>query len=128
MDAFEIGFAFANERSAGEFDEQRSTFFRSNERYDHYLEIREGLDLVGVNFQEYMISVGDSKYNPWYSNQYVFWAFSVALLSWPIRILLEYNTAYVNYQVCIDECTDTAILTVFIPLDRETFWSQLWNK
>lgn len=97
--AFLTGFAFANERSAAEFDEQRSTFFRANERYDHYLEIREGLDLVGVNFQEYMIAVGDSHHNPWYNNQLAFWLFSVALLSWPMRVLLEYNTAYVNFQV-----------------------------
>ncbi|KAI2806178.1 hypothetical protein BLOT_005189 [Blomia tropicalis] len=96
---FSKGFAFANERSAAEFDEQRSTFFRLNERYDHYLEIREGLDLVGVNFQEYMIAVGDRQYSPWYNNQTIFWLFSIAMLSWPIRILLEYNTANVNYQV-----------------------------
>ena len=105
------GFAFANERSAAEFDEQRSTFFRANERYDHYLEIREGLDLVGVNWQEVMIATGgkgggsdgdstsSSSVNPWYNNQLTYWLFSVVLLSWPLRVLLEYNTAYVHYQV-----------------------------
>lgn len=111
---FNIGFAFANERSAAEFDEQRSTFFRLNERYDHYLEIREGLDLVGVNFQEYMIAVGDRQYSPWYNNQTIFWLFSIAMLSWPIRILLEYNTANVNYQV-----NDKLILPYFRTLDHK---------
>ncbi|CAG2108830.1 unnamed protein product, partial [Medioppia subpectinata] len=50
-----IGFAFANIESANEFEEQRSNFFEDNERYDDYLEMREGLDLVGANFQEYMV-------------------------------------------------------------------------
>lgn len=95
-----LGFAFANERSAGEFDEQRSGFFRANERFDHYLEIREGLDLVGVNWQEVMIATGSgNSVNPWYNNQLTYWLFSAVLLSWPLRILLEYNTAYVHYQV-----------------------------
>ncbi|KAH9400962.1 hypothetical protein TYRP_002544 [Tyrophagus putrescentiae] len=85
--------------------------FRANERYDHYLEIREGLDLVGVNWQEVMIATGgkgggsdgdstsSSSVNPWYNNQLTYWLFSVVLLSWPLRVLLEYNTAYVHYQI-----------------------------
>ncbi|CAG2112827.1 unnamed protein product, partial [Medioppia subpectinata] len=44
---FSKGFAFANIESANEFEEQRSNFFEDNERYDDYLEMREGLDLVG---------------------------------------------------------------------------------
>ncbi|CAG2160534.1 unnamed protein product [Oppiella nova] len=52
---FSKGFAFANIESANEFEEQRSNFFEDNERYDDYLEMREGLDLVGANFQEYMV-------------------------------------------------------------------------
>lgn len=144
------GFAFANERSAAEFDEQRSTFFRANERYDHYLEIREGLDLVGVNWQEVMIATGgkgggcdgdstsSSSVNPWYNNQLTYWLFSVVLLSWPLRVLLEYNTAYVHYQVggnrgeregCFDSelsVSKLLILPFFAVLaDCQTVWRQL---
>lgn len=29
----------------------------------------------------------------------IFWIFSLALLSWPLRVLIQYKTAYVHYQV-----------------------------
>jgi hypothetical protein len=94
-----IGFAFANIEAANEFEEQRSNFFRDNERFDDYLEMREGLDLVGSNFQEYMISHADRDNLPWYRSHLAFWLFSLLLLSWPFRVIIEYKTSYVHYQV-----------------------------
>ncbi|XP_064489757.1 transmembrane protein 151B-like [Ornithodoros turicata] len=94
---FSKGFAFANLEAAQEFEEQRARFFRENERLDDYMEMREGLDLVGANFQEYMVAFADRL--PWYVSHPVFWLFSALLLSWPLRILVEFKTAYVHYQV-----------------------------
>lgn len=96
---FTKGFAFANLEAANEFDEQRRRFFQENERIDDYMEMREGLDLVGVNFQEYMVAFADPEKLPWYVSHLVFWFFSLILLSWPLRILIEFKTAYVHYQV-----------------------------
>ena len=73
--------------------------FQENERRDDYMEMREGLDLTNVNFREYVIAHGDTKEPPWYTRPVVFWIASVLLLSWPLRLIIEYNTAYVHYQV-----------------------------
>ncbi|RWS26499.1 transmembrane protein 151B-like protein, partial [Leptotrombidium deliense] len=64
---FSKGFAFANLEAANEFEEQRARFFQDNETSDDYLEMREGLDLVGCNFQEYIVSFANKKQLPWYA-------------------------------------------------------------
>lgn len=94
---FSKGFAFANLEAAQEFEEQRTRFFRENERLDDYMEMREGLDLVGAEFQEYMVAFADRL--PWYVSHNVFWLFSALLLSWPLRVLVDCRTAHVHYQV-----------------------------
>ncbi|KAG7153288.1 transmembrane protein 151B-like [Homarus americanus] len=96
---FSKGFAFANLETANEFEEQRARFFQENERRDDYMELREGLDLTNVNFKEFVIARRDTKRPPWYSRHAVFWAASLLLLSWPLRLVIEYNTSYVHYQV-----------------------------
>lgn len=63
------------------------------------MEVREGLDLLNTSFKDYMIAVGDPKRRPWYTRNWVFWILSISLLSWPLRLLIEYRTAYVHYQV-----------------------------
>lgn len=62
---FSKGFAFANLEAANEFDEQRRRFFHENERLDDYMEMCEGLDLVGVNFQEHMVAFAEPHRLPW---------------------------------------------------------------
>ncbi|RZF37705.1 hypothetical protein LSTR_LSTR003116 [Laodelphax striatellus] len=97
---FSKGFAFANVAAAAEFEEQRSRFFAEQERHDDYMEMREGLDLTDVTgFREHVVAMADPDRPPWYARAPVFWLCSFLLLSWPLRMLLEYNTAYVHYQV-----------------------------
>lgn len=96
---FSLGFAFATLDAAGDFEEQRMRFFRENETFDDYMEMREGLDLLGVNFQEYMVTFANKDQLPWYVSQAMFWMFSLILLSWPLRIIIDSKTAYVHYQV-----------------------------
>lgn len=96
---FSKGFAFANIDAANDFEEQRSRFFRENERYDDYMEMREGLDLHNVNFQENMVATRNPNKLPWYVSKVAFWVASFMLLSWPLRVVIEYNTAHVHYQV-----------------------------
>lgn len=94
------GFAFANVEAAAEFEEQRNRFFAEHERYDDYMEMREGLDLTNISaFKEHVIALTDPDRMPWYASRAVFWICSFCLLSWPLRLVLEYNTAYVHYQV-----------------------------
>ena len=96
---FSKGFSFANIESECEFDDQRSRFFRENERRDDYIETREGLDLLNCNFKEYMITFTDPDNLPWYVSAVIFWVCSCLLLSWPLRVIIEYKTAYVHYHV-----------------------------
>ncbi|KAJ2951751.1 hypothetical protein O0L34_g13918 [Tuta absoluta] len=97
---FSKGFAFANIEAASEFEDQRSRFFAEHERFDDFMEMREGLDLIGVSsFKEYMVAYRDTDRCPWYSSQLLFWTLSCLLLSWPLRIIIECNTAYVHYTI-----------------------------
>ncbi|KAL1138894.1 hypothetical protein AAG570_008956 [Ranatra chinensis] len=64
------------------------------------MEMREGLELANVaHFKEHVIALKDPDRMPWYARQIVFWLCSFCLLSWPLRLLLEYNTAYLHYRV-----------------------------
>ncbi|XP_066589240.1 transmembrane protein 151B-like [Prorops nasuta] len=89
------GFAFSNMRSAAEFEDTRSRFFAEQELRDDYMEMREGLDL-GNYMPTSLIAVLD---NPWFANPYVYWCLSALLLSWPLRVIIEYNTQYADYQI-----------------------------
>lgn len=96
---FSKGFSFATVEAENEFEDQRAQFFQEHERRDDYMETREGLDLLNVNFKEYMIAFADPDNLPWYVSHIVFWFASVLLLSWPLRVLIEFKTAYVHYHV-----------------------------
>lgn len=126
------GFAFSNMRSATEFEEARTRFFAEQVRplhpsielyiiypneflstidnqvphfssrkelRDDYMEMREGLDLgYNPNPTTLVAVLG----NPWFTNRYVYWCLSALLLSWPLRVIIEYKTQYADYQVTID--------------------------
>ncbi|XP_061174456.1 transmembrane protein 151B-like [Saccostrea echinata] len=96
---FTKGYSFLCSEAEYEFDEQRNRFYRDNERRDDYIETREGLDLLNVNFKQYMIAFRDPDNLPWYVSHVIFWIASFLLLSWPLRVIIEYKTAYVHYHV-----------------------------
>ncbi|KAG7199220.1 hypothetical protein KM043_018090 [Ampulex compressa] len=90
------GFAFSNMRSATEFEEARSRFFAEQELRDDYMEMREGLDLgYNLNPTTLIAVLG----NPWFTNRYIYWCLSALLLSWPLRVIIEYKTQYADYQI-----------------------------
>ncbi|XP_048738073.1 transmembrane protein 151B-like isoform X1 [Ostrea edulis] len=96
---FTKGYSFLCSEAEYEFDEQRNRFYRDNERRDDYIETREGMDLLNVNFKQYMIAFRDPDNLPWYVSHVIFWVASFLLLSWPLRVIIEYKTAYVHYHV-----------------------------
>jgi len=59
------------------------------------MEMREGLDL-GYNVNTMLVAVLG---NPWFTNHYIYWSLSALLLSWPLRVIIEYKTQYADYQV-----------------------------
>uniref|UniRef100_A0AC34GXJ3 Uncharacterized protein n=1 Tax=Panagrolaimus sp. ES5 TaxID=591445 RepID=A0AC34GXJ3_9BILA len=96
---FSKGFVFACVQAANEFEEQRTRFFNENEVKDDYMEVREGLDLVEIPFIEHMIAyTNPGLQEPWYLRASFYWFFSALLLSWPLRMFEEYNTAHIHYH------------------------------
>ena len=61
-------------------------------------QVREGLDLLNVNFRSNMIAFADRDKLPWYVSQAIFWIGSAMMLSWPLRVLIEYKTAHLQYH------------------------------
>ncbi|XP_038643275.1 transmembrane protein 151B-like [Scyliorhinus canicula] len=92
-------FSFANAESETAYLTQRARFFSENEGLDDYMEAREGMHLKNVDFKEHMVAFSDPKNPPWYVSRYIFWTLSFLVLSWPLRVLAEYRTAYVHYHV-----------------------------
>ncbi|KAK0056099.1 transmembrane protein 151B, partial [Biomphalaria pfeifferi] len=93
------GFSFANLDTEFDFEEQRAQFFQEYETKDDYMEGREGMDLLNVDFKEYMIAFRDPDRLPWYVSHAVFWLASLVLLSWPLRAIIEYKTAHLHYHI-----------------------------
>ncbi|XP_070582265.1 transmembrane protein 151B-like [Ptychodera flava] len=96
---FTKSFIFANEEAENDYLAQRSRFFGENEGRDDYMETREGMNLSDLDFKEHMIAFAESNSLPWYVSLILFWSLSICLLSWPLRVLIEYKTAYVHYQL-----------------------------
>ncbi|CAM4587235.1 transmembrane protein 151A [Caretta caretta] len=92
-------FSFASARAEAAYLAQRARFFGQNEGLDDYLEAREGMRLQDVNFQEQLMVFPEPGRPPWFARHWAFWAASLALLSWPLRVLAGYRTANVHYHV-----------------------------
>lgn len=61
--------------------------------------MREGLEFPNIHFNETLVAWTSPECPPWFGRINVFWLCSFLLLSWPIRILLELNTAHLHYKV-----------------------------
>ncbi|XP_005170822.1 transmembrane protein 151B isoform X2 [Danio rerio] len=92
-------FSFANVESENSYLTQRARFFTENEGLDDYMEAREGMHLKNVEFKEYMVAFADPNRLPWYASTCSFWLAAAFTLSWPLRVLTEYRTAYLHYHV-----------------------------
>ncbi|KAJ8372263.1 hypothetical protein AAFF_G00291180 [Aldrovandia affinis] len=92
-------FSFAASGAETAYLTQRARFFTENEGLDDYMEAREGMHLKNVDFREHMLAFPDPARQPWFSRRRVFWLASALLLSWPLRVVAEYRTAYVHYHV-----------------------------
>uniref|UniRef100_A0A8C4YWE3 Transmembrane protein 151A n=1 Tax=Gadus morhua TaxID=8049 RepID=A0A8C4YWE3_GADMO len=88
-------FSFSSARAEAAYLTQVSP----NEGLDDYMEAREGMPLKNVDFREHILAFPDPTRPPWYSRHRVFWLASALLLSWPLRVVSEYRTAYVHYHV-----------------------------
>lgn len=93
----EIGFAFARPRHAEEFETVRNEFFSAHEPVDDHIEKKEGLDLAGVEFEDYICA---GRF-PRFVNTTTYWICSFLLLSWPYRVYVNYNTSYAHFTVII---------------------------
>uniref|UniRef100_H3CGA2 Transmembrane protein 151A n=1 Tax=Tetraodon nigroviridis TaxID=99883 RepID=H3CGA2_TETNG len=96
---FSLCVAFPSARAEAAYLTQRARFFGENEGLDDYMEAREGMHLKNVDFREHILAFPDPAHQPWFSRHRIFWLASAFLLSWPLRVVSEYRTAYVHYHV-----------------------------
>uniref|UniRef100_A0A667YF69 Si:dkey-13p1.4 n=1 Tax=Myripristis murdjan TaxID=586833 RepID=A0A667YF69_9TELE len=92
-------FSFAGTGPENAYLNQRARFFSEIEGLDDYMEAREGMQLKNMDFKENLIAYVDPDRMPWYTSQVVFWLAALLMLSWPLRVLIEYRTAYVHYRI-----------------------------
>ncbi|MBN3298801.1 T151B protein, partial [Amia calva] len=92
-------FSFAGAGPENTYLNQRARFFSEIEGLDDYMEAREGMQLKNVDFKEHLIAYVDPDRPPWYASHVAFWLAALLMLSWPLRVLIEYRTAYVHYHV-----------------------------
>lgn len=92
-------FSFTEADPENDYLNQRSRFFSEVEGLDDYMEAREGMQLRDVDFREHMVACADPDRMPWYTSQVAFWLAALLMLSWPLRVFIEYRTAYVDYRV-----------------------------
>ncbi|KAM4723764.1 transmembrane protein 151B [Anableps anableps] len=92
-------FSFTEAGPENDYLNQRSRFFSETEGLDDYMEAREGMQLRNMDFRENMIACVDPDRMPWYTSRVAFWLAALLMLSWPLRVFIEYRTAYVHYRV-----------------------------
>ncbi|XP_028293974.1 transmembrane protein 151B [Gouania willdenowi] len=92
-------FSFTEAGPENDYLNQRARFFSEIEGLDDYMEAREGMQLKNVDFRENLIAYVDPDRLPWYSSQVAFWLAALLMVSWPLRVLTEYRTAYVHYRI-----------------------------
>lgn len=92
-------FSFAGSSPENDYLNQRAQFFSEIEGLDDYMEAREGMKLKNIDFREHLLAYVDPDQLPWYSSHVAFWLAAFLMLSWPLRVWIEYRTAYVHYQV-----------------------------
>ncbi|XP_054652583.1 transmembrane protein 151B [Dunckerocampus dactyliophorus] len=92
-------FSFTEAGPENDYLNQRARFFSEIEGLDDYMEAREGMQLKNVDFRENLIAYVHPDKMPWYTSQVAFWLAALFMLSWPLRVLIEYRTAYVHYRI-----------------------------
>uniref|UniRef100_A0A3Q4ML79 Si:dkey-13p1.4 n=1 Tax=Neolamprologus brichardi TaxID=32507 RepID=A0A3Q4ML79_NEOBR len=92
-------FSFTEAGPENDYLSQRARFFSQIEGLDDYMEAREGMQLKNVDFRENLLAYVDPDSMPWYTSQVAFWLAALLMLSWPLRVLTEYCTAYVHYRI-----------------------------
>lgn len=92
-------FSFTETGPENDYLNQRARFFSEIEGLDDYMEAREGMQLKNVDFRDNLIACVDPDRMPWYTSQVAFWLAALLMLSWPLRVLIEYRTAYVHYRI-----------------------------
>lgn len=99
---FNKKFCFANIRTANEFCCARNEFIQrttlSSPSCD-FVQFEQGFDLERIHFRNALIALPDPQAQPWFASSVMFYFCSFFLLSWPLRILLEYNTIQLKYDV-----------------------------
>lgn len=96
-------FSFASAAARREFARQRDAFYRRNAARDQRVDFRQTLSLLAASGGHVAWSRDTAVYNPdvrpWYASVAVYWLASLLTLSWPLRVVIQWRTATVDYTV-----------------------------
>ena len=98
-------FSFASAAARRDFSAQRDAFYRDNEARDRHVDFRQTLSLLAAASGGGHVawSRDTAVYNPdvqpWYASVAVYWLASLLTLSWPLRVVIQWRTATVDYVV-----------------------------
>jgi len=97
-------FSFGSTTARRDFRRQRDAFYGMNRTRDRHVDFRQMLNLLATSGAHMAWSRDMVVYNPdvgrpWYTSVAVYWLASLLTLSWPLRVVLQWRTATVNYTV-----------------------------
>jgi len=103
-------FSFGSASARREFARQRDAFCAEQRTRDQHVDFRQTLSLLGalsgggggghiVPPWSREMAVCNPDVRPWYSSVAVYWLASLLTLSWPLRVVLQWRTATLDYTV-----------------------------
>jgi len=98
-------FSFGSAAARRDFERQRDAFYRANRTRDQHVDFRQTLSLLAASgggghvAWSRDMAVYNPDVRPWYTSVVVYWLASLLTLSWPLRVVLQWRTASVDYTV-----------------------------
>ena len=96
-------FSFGSTTARRDFRGQRDAFYRSNRTRDQHVDFRQTLSLLATSGATLAwtrdMAICNPDVRPWYTSVVAYWVASLLTLSWPLRVVLQWRTATVEYSV-----------------------------
>lgn len=97
-------FSFGSAAARRDFARQRDAFYRANATRDQHVDFRQTLSLVAASGGGHIawsrdMAVYNPDVRPWYTSVTAYWLASLLTLSWPLRLVIHWRTATVDYTV-----------------------------
>jgi len=99
-------FSFGSAAARRDFARQRDAFYGANRTRDQHIDFRQTLSLLSTSggagghvAWSRDMAVYNPNVRPWYTSVAIYWLASLLTLSWPLRIIIHWRTATVDYAI-----------------------------